>query len=399
MFYATDSAQSRYLARFEAFGGQDRVPFALLPGSGRRGEYDDIPTLLRSYRISEYLYRRYAPVGVVDGFELWASRQRWEEANRSVTPLPLSLRALDAARPSSLAPPRRDGDALRLEPNGSDPRIEGAIDVKGVSLGGLASHRSLRFLYRASTSGTLEVFLRLGRKFNGAYSGRAAVQPDPGGEWQRGEVPLTVPVKRRALKDLRIDPPDRGTFEIKALELVSGQPPAGTPEHFVLGMLPFVWGNFDAHLRAAPPPVLQDLSPAEPRALDSLELVLPKDVDKSSGNYLSLCIKLPSDGKAPRAGLRRWRQIHHTSSWQTVGKLTLRYGAAPPSSFELDLVRPETHTPGLPAALVRSFDRECKPYVVRLSAQYSWSSQPVTKIGLQATVPAVLEAAHLLKGD
>ncbi len=399
MFYATDATQNRYLARLEAFGGQERVPFALLPGTGRRGEYDDIPTLLRSYRISEYLYRRYAPVGVIDGFELWASRQRWEEANQSVAPLPLSLRPVNAARPSSLAPLRREGDALWLEPNGRDPRVEGAVEVKGVSLGGLASHRALRFQYRASAGGTLEVFLRLGRKYNIAYSGRAAVQPGPGAEWQRGEVPLTVPVARRTLKDLRIDPPDRGTFEIRALELVSGLPPAATPEHFALGMLPFIWGNFDARLERETPPVLRDLSPPEPQALDLLELHLPEDVDKSSGNYLSLCIKLPGAGTEPRPGLRRWRQIHHTSSWQAAGKLTLHYGAAPASSFELDLVRPETHTPGLPAALVRSFDQECKQYFVRLSAQYSWSSQAVTKIRLQATVPAVLETAHLLKGD
>jgi hypothetical protein len=53
----------------------------------------------------------------------------------------------------------------------------------------------------------------------------------------------------------------------------------------------------------------------------------------------------------------------------------------------------------MPAALARSFELECKRYVVRLSAQYAWSRQPVSTIRLDSSVPVVLEAAQLLAGD
>jgi hypothetical protein len=79
--------------------------------------------------------------------------------------------------------------------------------------------------------------------------------------------------------------------------------------------------------------------------------------------------------------------------------VTLRYGAEPQSTFEFDLVRPDLNAPGMPAALARSFELECKRYVVRLSAQYAWSRQPVSTIRLDSSVPVVLEAAQLLAGD
>jgi hypothetical protein len=171
-------------------------------------------------------------------------------------------------------------------------------------------------------------------------------------------------------------------------------------ETFNVGMLPFFWGNFDPALRGGAGTVLESLAVPAAGAPDrAFDLTWSSPSIERSASYLQVCLRIPGVGGAPSSTARRWSTVKHGGGWVSAGQVTLRYGAEPQATFEFDLVRPDLDAPGMPEALARSFELECKRYVVRLSAQYAWSSQPVSKIHLDSSVPIVLEAAELLAGD
>jgi hypothetical protein len=403
MFYATDSVQKSFLARLEAFGGAARVPVVLLPlKGGKRNNIDRIENALRSFRIAEHVYRDYVPIDTLNEYEVWLSRARWAEAAQGIAPRPLSFLDPSGYRVKSVEPPRLESGALQIASNGPDPQVDGAVAVDGVVLGGLASYHVVRFLYRTSAPGTLEMFFRFaGSKYNPEDSGRATLSPGAPGEWTLGQVAVPrAGGTARALTGLRLDPPDRAQFEIKSLELVFDEPPRQEVEAFSTGMLPFFWGNFDASLGSGAGTVLENLAvPPAGAAVSAFDLSWSTISRERTSSYLQLCLRIPGAGGAPSSALRRWRSVKHGGGWLSAGKVTLRYGAEPQSTFDFELVRPDLNAPGMPEALARSFEHECKRYVVRLSAQYAWSSRAVSKIRLDSSVPIVIEAAQLLVGD
>jgi hypothetical protein len=399
MFYATDRTQDIYLKRLAQYGGTERVPFALLPVAGSRANIDKIPNTARSYRIAEHVYRNYVLLGILDGLEVWVSRARWDAAGKAVEARPLRFAEPESHRAIALTTSRRDGDTLWLQPNGPEPFIDGALELGGVTLGGLSSPHAVSFFYRTPLPGMLRMSFRYG---DGDYvdSGKVTLQASASDQWQRAELAIPVRFERElTLTGVRIAPPGDAELEIKGLELVYGAPPAATAETFSAEMLPFIWGNFDTRLGSGQGTSLESLTiPEATRPQRSFELKLSPRPDKSSGNYLQLCVRIPGVGLGP-VGVERWQTVKHAGGWQSAGTVTLRYGLDPPSTFEFDLVRPSPFAPGLPADLASSFARECKRYLIRLSAQYAWNSQAVSLLQLESSTPILLEAADLLKGD
>jgi hypothetical protein len=399
MFYATDSVQNSYLGRLEAFGGSSRVPVALLPDE-QGFKADEIENTLRSYRIAEHVYRHYVRFGTIDGFDAWVSRARWDQAARNSKPRSLGLRDPSNCPTHSVKPPRLEAGVLEIAAIGPDPYVEDVAEVADISIGGLESHHAVQLSYRTSVAGTLQLLYRFaGGRYDPADSGQATLVASQGGEWRSVQVPIPPQADpQRALAGLRIDPPDGAELEVKDMTLVFGQPAAPKAERYVASMLPFFWGNFDEHRPAEVARVLAAIAvPREHRALSSFNLTFAPIADKSSGNYLKLCIRLPAaDNVAPS---NPWRTVDHPGSWQIAGEVTLAYGAAPSATFVFGLVQPTSGAPGMPEKLARSFAQECKPYLVRLSSQYAWSSQPVSSIRVDSSVPIVLESASVLAAD
>jgi hypothetical protein len=71
----------------------------------------------------------------------------------------------------------------------------------------------------------------------------------------------------------------------------------------------------------------------------------------------------------------------------------VRYGTNPGASFEFDLVQP------VPDQDQRPFTDACKDYLIRLSSEYAWMSQPVDSLVLESNTPFRLREANLRKGD
>jgi hypothetical protein len=399
-FYGTDGVQDTFLKRFDEFGGSRRVPVVLLESSGGPMHVDGVVNTLRSYRIAERVFRDYVPFGAIDGFEVWIARERWNEARERAKPVPLPFGEPKAYSAHDLESADRVGDAIVLVANGPDPHLNGAVNLDAVSPDDLASRHSVRFLYRTTVPGTVELFYRYGNDtYEPARSGKVSVHPSPPGQWQIAEVPIPVQGKLgRRLNGLRIDPPDGSRFAMRSLQLVLGDPPRRAPEATYLAMLPFIWGNFDARLAEGGGKVLERLEVSQPATAPlAFDLVLSKPADTSTGNYLRLCLRLPLT-ELPRTRPASWKSVKHGDSWQSAGKIRLAYGS-PPSEFAFDLVQPDPTSPGLSADLVESFQRECKIYLVRLSSQYSWSSQRVRRLQMQANASVSIESAELLAGD
>ena len=391
MFYATDGVQDNLLQRLEAFGGSARVPVAL---SGRK--IDKIENSLRSYRISEYVYREYFPFGRLDDIEVWVSRARWNEASAKVTPRPLSFRAPSSYGISSMDPPVLEDGVLHLSAKGTDPRAEDVAEVDGILLGGLESYHGVRLSYRTSVAGTLELFYRFNDgKYNAQSSGHAALSV--AAQWQTVEIEIPpLPNPKAALAGLRIDPPDGAELMVKDLALVFGASTAFASQRYNLGMLPFFWGSFDDHRAAETAKLIQAIEvPKDGAPLAKLKLRMNPAPKPGTGNYLKLCLRVP--GFSPTKP-RTWRAVQHEGSWQDAGDVTLRYGN-PASVFTFDLVQPQPNAVGLPEDLVRSFAEGCKTYLVRMSTQYAWNSQDISSITLSSSVPVVVESASLLEGD
>jgi hypothetical protein len=403
MFYATDGVQNTYLERFDAFGGSDRVPVVLLNTSVGEAHIDGIPNTLRSYRLAERVYRDYVPYGTIEGFDVWVSRKRWSEAAQRVSPVPLEFADPGTFQLSASTAVVSSEGSLRLTATGPDPQVDGAVKLDGLpARGGLESHHALRFSYRTRVPGTVEVYVRWGDDgYDAAKPGRFRMEPDES-EWKTGQISLPVPFDpSQPMTGLRIDPPDGGDMELQHLELVHGTPEARAAESSSLGMLPFVWGNFDPRLENGNGRVVERLMwPRRAGSSRGIDLALGSAPETSSGNYLRLCIKLPRKAVEPAVPLRRWVTVAHRDTWQSAGTMTLSYGSDAPSSFQFDLVRPDPLSPGLPDSLVESFRDECKSYVIRLSTQYAWRSrQPVSRLHLESNVPVTLEHAELLAGD
>jgi hypothetical protein len=401
MFYATDAVEDAYLERLQAFGGSARVPVVLLPGSTkeRGNNIDGIPSSLRSYRIVEHVQRHYVPFGRMEGMEVWVSRELYDLAGKAVHPLSLSWREPEAYQAQSIEASRVQGDVLRLVAKARDAQVSGVVALDGVRLGGLESAHALRFLYRASASGTLALSIRYAdRDYNASDASTVALPASD--EWRVGQLPIPPRGESGiAVTGVRINPSRGAVFELEAPELVYGDPPPRPPETYGLDMLPFFWGTFDPPRRAAPELSETRLAvPPDNPALKAFDLTVDAAVDKSTGNYLQLCLRLPNLSLERVNGWRSWKSIQHDGGWRNAGKVTLTYGE-PPSKFDFVLVSPDPTAPGLPRALVDSFERECQRYLVRLSAQYAWNSQRVAQLHIEASTRVILESAALLPGD
>jgi hypothetical protein len=388
MFYATDSVQDAYLRRLALFDRDDRVPIAILPGSSGVGDLDGIPTQVRSYRIAEHVYRHYQPLTTVEGFEIWTSRTRWLRQHPEAQGVRLPLIEPERYQTAHVEA-RRDADVLIVRATGPDPHIS---DFVGIPPGAPGEPPALRLRYRTSAPGTLGVSFR---RTGGGYSDAATVAVRPASDWQETAVlvPFALAAGQR-LEGVRLEPPAGAELSVKDLELVYGQPRAGNPENFSIGMLAFLWGSYDSRAAAHTTVLQQKLAlPPDQAQRNRWELAVDPGVDKSTGNYLHLCLSLPASPRPTPPTERPQELVDRPAGWRVAGKVRVRYGTNPGASFEFDLVQPA------PDEDQRAFTDGCKDYLVRLSSEYAWMSQPVDSLVLESNTPFRLREANLRKGD
>ncbi len=255
---------------------------------------DGVPNEVRSYRIAEFIYRHYEPLGRFGRYEVWCrSGDRAGEPARSEVAV-YELEPVDTVQTHDLEADVGD-EGVMLDAGAGDPYAFGLFDLSATPPLTSKSHWRLELDYRSTMAGDIQLFFGLdGRPF----SSRSTTV----GRLQVGSGRLTVPIPNpggERLSDIRLDPPPHAAVTVLrgALQGSDGMnlplKPEDVDQSFDLRRLPWVWGRLDPLEAAGTTPVLAALQ-AEPAVLDrGAELVLALDpaVDKTLGNYLHLRLR------------------------------------------------------------------------------------------------------------
>lgn len=72
IFHSSEIIQNDAIRKFDTIYQQEKVPLVLFKQGNRWDNVDFTPNEIRSYRIAEYIYTHYRPVGYIDNkYQLW----------------------------------------------------------------------------------------------------------------------------------------------------------------------------------------------------------------------------------------------------------------------------------------------------------------------------------------
>jgi hypothetical protein len=74
LYQSSEIIQNDIIQRFDKQYQQNRVPVVIFKQSSWWDYVDNVPNEIRSYRIAEYIYQHYSPVGYIDGkYQIWVA--------------------------------------------------------------------------------------------------------------------------------------------------------------------------------------------------------------------------------------------------------------------------------------------------------------------------------------
>lgn len=382
-FLATDQylgeIPQRFLVRrLDALHEAGRLPLAILHTAHRYGDrywagMDEpgIPWEVALYRVAEFIYARYRPMGDFMGYQLWSAKGSpppfTPEEPRVLKTTVDRIQLRDMVQP--------EPGSMTFVAGGVDPYLYDFAILD--DLPALTPDRNwwLQIHYSSSVAGPLQVFFGLERAGAGGKrdwpfseeqsSWSQFLQTSPTGI-QEVSVPIPLAGSSSRLTNLRLDPPNYSRITIHRVALVHSAdaliPIDAVPQRFDLRRLPHAWGTYD-EADAVRTTEVQAVLLSEPRLLrpeDALNLRFDGNLDRSSGNYLHFRLRA-------RAG----------------AVVTVSYGRGMQSTISFDVV---------PSGRVEE-------YLVRISCQWEWASGAVDSISVQTTAPIEVERVMIRKGD
>jgi len=82
-YYAVEGLQNAFLARFEELYGNDKIPYVLFRSNTTFDQLLRVDNRYRSFRIAEFIYRKYSPFKLINGYEVWISNERGDDIRAS----------------------------------------------------------------------------------------------------------------------------------------------------------------------------------------------------------------------------------------------------------------------------------------------------------------------------
>jgi hypothetical protein len=169
---------------------------------------------------------------------------------------------------------------------------------------------------------------------------------------RNGNTPLT---------ELRLNPPKSSLFEIKSLDIITGEImfryEPYIQQNWNLIKLPYIWANYDDKIKKAFPQSLLEIA-RDIIVKEETVIPIPSDFDKSRGNYLYFEIDCETDGT-----------------------LSVSYGDNIINTFGFNVVT-GSHK-----------------YLVRISSQYNWMNDKQAAIGINTSAPMHIKQISILEGD
>ncbi len=385
LYHTSEVSQKYLLDGLSAYLDENRLPIVLFKQNNDHDRRDNVPNEIRSYRAVEFIYQHFSPLVQVDNFEIWGNDSFQTDKIMSDVALdvdkiklyPLKLIQHPVTHDVRLIP---DPIQLKIRCGVNNPFVERFLNLNPVGKLNPSKQYFLKAMCRVSKKGKLKVYF----KFNNSHPDKLNRVPYDLTDTNKNsfrDIFIPVPLHTHdnvTLTDIRLSPPKGSVFEIKSIELVETDPeklnfynPLSIKpiemikyrQTFDLKKLPYIWGTYDDANPVDNAEVLHVFNESLPIKLSShksLFLSFPSTVDKSTGNYLYLCMESTN-----------------------AGNVTVSYGPDLKSAFSLTVI---------PSG-------KSENYLIRISTQWKWMHYPISKLTIDSTAPVVVRSAKLLKGD
>ena len=373
-----DTIQELTLSDLEELREHGRLPFVIFKQGNHWDRSDGIANEVRSYRIAEWIYRHFRPLGTIDDYEIWGEPgTRHEDLVQIETPYEVPLRQRPRANDMARLGRGEDGQ-WRFRAGQTDPFVYRFAQLAAAPDISLHPHWRLRLHYRVEKAGLLEVYWRYGEQetFEQVANYQWSAEPTPPGVYLTSTMQLERERDGRELFELRIDPPKDSIFELARVEMVGIEPLwPFFDEHPIrqrddLKSLATVWAELDAeraidHQQQGPTLAAGELlRPGEWRLLS-----VPAGVAQKPA-YLHLRLRTLATEEL------------FDQSQTPYAKVLYERSSCCGHDFRLNVADGLTHD-----------------YLIRLSTQWRWWQEPVSELRLGTSRAIVIDAVRFLEGD
>ena len=359
---------ARMRAKYEAGG----LPFVIFKRGTKWDVLDGVPSELRSYLMTEFIYRHYRPLGYVGSFQMWIANthNRLTEPSPEPLKIPLPLRKDYEVRNAIKLD--TENSELSWRSSGQQSGVRHFVDPRGVPPLDKDHYWFLRLVCRSSGSGQCAAYFvrasQPGRSSVIGFSAKAEVHAARNGEWQEVifRIPISTLGKTDSLADIILNTPPNVECAIRSAEILCTANPlfpriSHVEQRLDFGTLPQMWAEYDKGRAWEKTKVLgtkQARQICEPGK--DLPLTFGPVEDKETGNYLQVTIQ--SD--------------HATQATVVV--------PGEPESWITFQVK------GSP---------EPRDYVIRISCLWAWMKNREAQVTIRAQQPIWVQDVVLRKGD
>ncbi len=342
---------------------RDRVPVVVTGG----WQMDGVPNELRTYRISEYVFTHYKPLGKIDDFEIWIRNDLDAGDFDTSNDEDYQIYAMDTLSTNDLTYTNQQGTVV-LQSGSNNPYVSNISRTYPLQSG--SKYTGFHLVYTSDTDGPLQVF------YSGNYSSYSENESISGTISRANHFQDfygIFPADIHDITNIRIDPPNNSSITLKSVyvyplnsALIANK---SIVRDYNLRDLPYIWGTFDLSDPVSHQPVQDLIFYGEQKIPAETPVSFPNidpAIDKSTGNYLLITLKSENDGN-----------------------ITLVYGNLTDSAITVPAV---LHFNVIPSEKKQN-------YLIRISSQWDWYAHPVTYLELTSSTPVTLYECKILKGD
>lgn len=371
LYHTSEIAQKYQLAVLNQVFGAGKLPYIIFRQGNCWDAIDEVPNEIRSYRITEFIYRNYRPLGLVGPYFVWEQTKRVRLLNDVVQenffeadiPFSSNVQWHNCRVESS-------GNGLRLVSSDADPYVWSFLQLNDPGIDLTQGPLALHFRYRSSIRGKVQVFFEVNHAaFTEGMSKWIEIKNTDDSKDEEFWVALPVMTGvDKFLTNLRLDPPDNSEFIITGVNLVQKEVlevSSTFSQNMNFRKLPYIWANYDDDGKWKKTEIIKEmpileLCPGNPIVLD-----FGPDIDKDMGNFLRMqCLS------------------------NAATKITLTCDDDPTGSITFDLMPSGTRGKNEPL-----------DYLIRISTLWAWMKSQSNRIGINADMPVQLLKVELRKGD
>lgn len=365
LYHTSNLIQDITLEKLEYYHKNGDLPIVIFKQGNWWDDVDFVPNEIRSYKISEFIYKHYKPMGHLNNYQMWIdvnstiinvtlNQSEFREQIR-LKPEEMHLNDID----------RIADDKLLFQCGINDPQISNLLDIKSSRNLSESNYPFLIIKYKSSREGGMQIFYAYNESpFDEMHSCWANIENT---SENYSEVLVSIP-NRSGLTDIRLDPPANSVFEISGAAIRKAGASIRTitskdlKQEFDLKKLPYIWGSYDGKNASKNTDIMEVINGSHVIFDKGQEIIFPFESinDKLSGNYIHLKIKSDQGGD-----------------------LTIKYGNESISSITFQVVPSE----------------EYEDYLVRISSQWLWMSEPICSITINSSEKMEIRGISIRKGD